>query len=346
MSVAPHRGSNYNRSMPESLASSESTQKDAYIGELRQTLGDLERLLGEEGSVNKSPVSARAALAAQTRPEPERTSLAPSGPPRQAPALQSGPKPVPARSVPAQPPPPPPPEDSRDLQLLTRFAAGALILGAEELVARARRWEQQAPAEGEAARSGAPLDEASYLELARYWTLGAVAYGRRTGVSALRAALRGPDGMVPSLLNLTDRATSIIFLRPLRGPMTRAIRHAQNTSRDWIVEGWREEQISRWIAENGVPEILDDVIAIISRNPELAELVRNQLTQQSASVASSVIESSRKLSAVGDDIAEGFARRLLRRGRRTEIPRIVPKSELPPALAQKVAADANGEVAP
>jgi hypothetical protein len=346
MSVALRRGRIYNRNMPDSLASSESTQKDAYIGELRQTLGDLERLLGEEGSVDEPPVSARAALAAQARPEPERAPLAPAGPARQAPTQQSGPKPVAARPAAPQLPPPSPVEDSRDLQLLTRFVAGALILGAEELVARARRWEQQAPAGAEPAPGGAPLDEASYLELARYWTLGAVAYGRRTGVSALRAALRGPDGMVPSLLNLTDRATSIIFLRPLRGPMSRAIRHAQNTSRDWIVEGWREEQLSRWIAENGVPEILDDVIAIISRNPELAELVRNQLTQQSASVASSVIESSRKLSAVGDDIAEGFARRLLRRGRRTEIQRIVPKSELPPEMALRLPPNANGETDP
>jgi hypothetical protein len=216
---------------------------------------------------------------------------------------------------------------------LTRFVAGALILAAEELANRARRWEQQAPLDGQLAPGGAPLDEASYLELARYWTLGAVAYGRRAGVSALRTALRGPDGMVPSLLGMTDRATSIIFLRPLRGPMTRAIRHAQNTSRDWIAEGWREEQVSRWIAQNGVPEILDDVIAVISKNPELAELVRKQLGQQSASAASSVIESGRKLTAVGDDMAENFARRLLRRGLRTEIPRVEPKSELPPHLA-------------
>jgi hypothetical protein len=322
MPVALLTGSNYNRSMPDSPDLSQSADKDAYIGELRQTLGDLERLLGEDASAGepRAPSSAHPAVATQ--------------------AEGGGLKPSIARPVmPQRPPPPLQEEDSRDLQLLTRFVAGALILGAEEVVARARRWDQQAPAEGETAPGGARLEEASYLQLARYWMLGALANGRRAGVSALRVALRGPDGMVPSLIDMTDRATSIIFLRPLRGPMTRAIRHAQTTSRDWIVEGWREEQLSRWIAQNGVPEILDDVIEVISRNPELAELVRKQLSEQSVSVASSVIESGRKLSSIGDDVAESFARRLLRRGRRVEIPRIEPKSE----LASKAVPNDNGQ---
>ena len=331
MSVALRVGRNYNRGMSDSFASSESPNKDAYVGELRQTLGDLERLLGKDRAEEDAPVptSARATLAAQAVA---------------APGTQAEPTAALARSVSPQPPQSAlREEDSRDLQLLARFVAGALILAAEELVVRARRWEQDAPPEGQPASGGAPLGAASYLELARYWTLGALAYGRRTSVSALRAALRGPEGMVPSLLNMTERATSNIFLRPLRGPVTRAVRHARNTSRDWIIDGWREEQLSRWIAQNGVPEILDDVIAVISRNPELAQLVRSQLSQQSASVASSVIESGRKLSALGDDVAENFARRLLRRGLRVEIPRIEPKSELAPELASKAVPNDNGQ---
>lgn len=337
MSVALRGGSNYNRTMPDTPASSQPADKDAYIGELRQALGDLERLLGEDGPADEAPapVSARAALAAQAGLAPQ--ALAQPG--RQTGVKQPAAPPVPL----PQPPLASQAEDSRDLQLLTRFVAGALILAAEELANRARRWEQQAPPEGQLAPGGSPLDEASYLELARYWTLGALAYGRRTGVSALRSALRGPDGMVPSLLSMTDRATSIIFLRPLRGPMKNAIRHAQNTSRDWIAEGWREEQLSRWIAQNGVPEILDDIIEVISRNPELAELVRKQLSQQSASVASSVIESGRKLSSIGDDVAENFARRLLRRGRRVQVPRIEPRSELPPEMALRAPPGNNNE---
>jgi hypothetical protein len=315
--------------MIDDLPETELPDKDAYIGELRQALGDLERLLGEDGSTSSElipPISARAALELQAR-------QLPAPPVARSPSASHpvalGPASLPQRSS----RPVEQKEDSRDLQLLMRFAAGSLILGAEELVARARRWEEQAPAEGEVAPGGAPLEEAGYLELARYWALGALAYGRRSGVSAVRSALGGPEGLAPSLLNLTERATSILFLRPLRRPLEGAIRRAQVTSRDWILDGWREEQLSRWIAQNGVPEILDDVIAIISRNPELAELVKNQLSQQSKSAASSILESGRKLTAVGDDVAENFARRLLRRGLRVEIPRIELKSELATELA-------------
>lgn len=94
--------------------------------------------------------------------------------------------------------------------------------------------------------------------------------------------------------------------------------------------------MSRWIAQNGVPEILADVIHVISQNPELAELVRSQLSQQSMTMATSVLDTSRKLSAVGDDMAENVARWLFRRGRRVEMNKIETKVELPSQLETKV----------
>lgn len=331
MSVALRGGKTYNRPMSDNSASPDLPGKDAYMGELRQALGDLERLLSDEDATDEvpdsRPMSARAALELQARQSGmAQASFQPSVVAQAAPV----PQPTPAAEQ----------EDSRELQLLIRFVVGALILAGEELAARARRWEASAPAQGRVAPGGAALDEASYLELARYWTLGALAYARRSGVGALRAALRGPEGMAPALFDLTDRATSLIFLRPLRAPMKRALRQAQNTSRDWINEGWREEQLSRWIAQNGAPEILDDIIAIISKNPELADLVRKQINQQSMSVAASVVESGRKLSSVGDDAAETFVRRLLRLGPRAEGARVVPYSELRP---EETAARPNDE---
>ncbi len=265
--------------------------------ELRQTLGDLERLLREEPETAADPYSgARRSFPSQ-------------------PVVLGG-------------------EDSKDLQLLMRFVTGALLLGAEQLVERARRWEAQPPGNDDIILGGQALEEASYLTLARYWAIGMLAQGRRSAAGALRATLGTPNGLGSSLLGLTDRVTGPFFMRPLRRPLTRMIGYAEDTSKDWIAEGWREEQMSRWVAQNGVPEILADVIHVISQNPELAELVRTQLSQQSMTMAGAVVDTSRRLSAVGDEMAENVARWLLRRGRRADM-RVEPRAD-PPQVQDKV----------
>lgn len=223
-------------------------------------------------------------------------------------------------------------DDNRNLALLTRFVVGALVLGAEELMERARKWDDQAPKDPGPLAGGRPLEGATYGDLARYMVIGMVTSGRRSAVRFVRSALSTPTGLATSLLRTTDRLTGSLLLRPLQRPLSDAIQRADHVSRDWIDEGWQEEQISRWIAANGIPEIIDDVIHILSTNPELAELVRSQLSQQSISMASSVADTSRRLSAAGDELAENLVRRILRRGTRVEIDRIVPVEELPPFL--------------
>jgi hypothetical protein len=284
--------------MSETPPSAGYQDRDAYMRELRQTLGDLERLLKEEPATSTDPFSgSRRSLPSQ-------------------PVVLGG-------------------EDSKDLQLLMRFVTGALLLGAEELVERARHWEAQPPGQDDVILGGEALEDASYLTLARYWAIGMLAQGRRSAAGALRATLGTPDGLASSLLGLTDRVTGPFFMRPLRRPLTRMIAYAEDTSKEWISEGWREEQMSRWVAQNGVPEILEDVIHVISQNPELAELVRTQLSQQSMTMAGAVVDTSRRLSAVGDEMAENVARWLFRRGRRADI-RVEPKADLPPQLQNKV----------
>ena len=62
------------------------------------------------------------------------------------------------------------------------------------------------------------------------------------------------------------------------------------------------------------------------------------------SVAASVVESGRKLSVAGDDMAENFARWLLRRGRRAAMTPIETQRELPPELAINMRLDDDADV--
>lgn len=297
------------------------------VQNLGQAINQLDNVLAETASAAK----ASAPQAAQGRRNPAAGAALPLAATSQSTAAAQG---ATARSqlAAAATPPAQPVVDSRDFELITRFAAGALILGLEELVRRAGKWDEQAPKDISPLAGGKSLEDSGYGDLARYMLLGMVTTGRRSAVKFAQVALRTPGGLAASLLRTTDRMTGSIFLRPLQRPISDAIRRANQMSREWIDLGWQEEQISRYIASNGIPEIITDVIDMIADNPQLAQLVRDQLSAQSIGIASSVTDTSRKLSAVGDDVAESIVRRLLRRGTRVEMNKIEPVDELPDFL--------------
>ncbi len=225
-------------------------------------------------------------------------------------------------------------QDNRSLQLITRFAAGAVILGLEEVVKRGQKWEAAAPPDIFDGQAAAAVQDETSGTLLRYWLLGMVTSARRSAWSVAVDAMEAPGSVAGLVSRTTDRVMDAWFFRPVRQPVTSAVNATLNRlvslSESWISEGRQEEQISRWIAENGISEIMDDVIELISKNPELAELVRDQLRGQSADIVTSVADTSRRLSAVTDDVAETIVRRLLRRGPRTDTTSIAPQDEVPP----------------
>ncbi len=314
--------------------------RDQRMLDLRRTLNDLDSLLGETSGADRwglaevmatyhstkaSETGARPPTAASDRPAPtarRQMSDAIAVPPSRTALLPRS-------------------RDNRSLQLITRFAAGAVILGLEELVKRGQRWEEAAPPEvltGEgAATSGGDTDGA----LIRYWILGMVSSARRSAWGLAVDALEAPGSVVGVVGRSTDRVLGSWLFRPVRQPVSSAVNGVLNriagVSESWIAEGREEERISRWIAENGIDEIVNDVIAMISKNPELADLVSDQLKGQSADIVSNVADTSRRLSAVTDDVAETFVRRLLRRGPRTDTIAILPLENEAPS-----AGDASG----
>lgn len=225
-------------------------------------------------------------------------------------------------------------QDNRSLQLITRFAAGAVILGLEELVKRGQRWEEAAPPEVLAGADSSSTEDDTYGALMRYWLLGMITSARRNAWSVAVDALEAPGSIVGLVARSTDRVMSTWIFRPVRQPVTSAVNGVLSrvaaVSESWIAEGRQEEQISRWIATNGIDEIINDVINMLAENPQLAELVRDQLKGQSVDIVATVADTSRRLSAVTDDAAETFVRRLLRRGVRIDTTTITPKEELPP----------------
>jgi hypothetical protein len=160
---------------------------------------------------------------------------------------------------------------------------------------------------------GKPFAEATTADLARYLTVGTLAWGRRRMVEIVHTNLIDVPDKRAALLQAVDRVTSPFPLRTLRAPLRRAAAGFATAAGERIREGWQEEQAARWLARQTIPEIVDDVIDYISENPQLEALVREQLAAQSVGLATTVRDTSREWSTTADDIVESFTRRLMRR---------------------------------
>jgi hypothetical protein len=332
------------RSDQEEMDSTSSNGRDQGMADLRRTLADLDGLLGEKtGEV--SPVLPQSTA---PRAEPGKVSGKTTAPTAKEATTSDAPAKPSARMLMASSAPAPAASvlprslDNRSLQLITRFAAGAVILGLEELVKRGQRWEEEVPREVLTGEGASPREADTYGALLRYWTLGLITSARRSAWSIAVDALAAPGSVAGSIGRTADRVMGFWLLRPVRQPAADAINSVLSrmvaVSESWIAEGRQEEQISRWIASNGIDEIINDVIDMISENPQLAALVRDQLSEQSFGIAASVADTGRRLSSVGDDVAENLVRRLLRRGLRKEIEPVVPKEELSPELMEQIKA--------
>ena len=95
---------------------------------------------------------------------------------------------------------------------------------------------------------------------------------------------------------------------------------SENTARSLVDEGRAEEQNGRLLAGMTVQEVIDEFINYISDNEELAELVRDQIGQQSIGMAGVVVDNSRRLTSTADNLLEGIVRRILRMRSREELP--------------------------
>ena len=66
-------------------------------------------------------------------------------------------------------------------------------------------------------------------------------------------------------------------------------------------------------------QTIEEIIDYLSQSEPLAELVRDQLNEQSTGVATAVAETARTATNIGDNTLEGIVRRLFGKTPRTEM---------------------------
>jgi len=207
-----------------------------------------------------------------------------------------------------------------DLQLLSRFLMGLLILGSEELVQRLRALQEQIEAEATVVDQDVTAGGESAWDLVRYMTVGLLVRSQKRIARGVHNGVLFSLGTADWAAGKLDRWTGNRLMRPFRRPVESRWRRLKQQAGQVIEEGRLEEQNSRLLASQGVDEIIDEILEYMSHNPELARLIREQIAAQSAGLAEVVASNTRQATVAGDDTVEGMIRRLLRQKPRGALP--------------------------
>lgn len=206
-----------------------------------------------------------------------------------------------------------------NLQLLSRFLMGIAFMGSDALMRRLRFSHEEMEADPGTLGSRADLEQESELELLRYLSIGLFARGRKTVAHGLRRGVQISLGATKSVLGGANRLTDNRLMRPLRRSVAARARDLGEEASVVMTEGLREEQMARLLANNTVGEIIDEVLDFISESPEVDQLIKDIVGQQTSGLAGVVADNTRTVTVTGDYLVEAVARRLLRRKPRREL---------------------------
>ncbi len=210
--------------------------------------------------------------------------------------------------------------DEDSIYLLTRFVLGLAVLGSDELIRRLKEIQSEINTNPDYWTWENSRNSETGLDLLRYLTIGLLVRGQRRAVRNIRSGLefsyRSAGFMMDTFFALTDNW----LMRPVRRPVEGLLATLQKEGQSLVKEGRFEEQNGRMLAQESVGEIVDDLIDYMSENPELADLIREQLGAQSAGLAGVVVDNSRRAATTADAVFEGAIRRLFRLPRRGDLP--------------------------
>lgn len=210
--------------------------------------------------------------------------------------------------------------DRGDLELVTRFLTGILLLGGDGFMHRLREVRGDLAGHSGFMDQSASVDEASTRELARYLAIGLTRRGQARLEQGVRRGFALSLGTASWAFGLVNRATDNWLMRPVRRPVESRLRRLDRESVRIIQEGKLEEHKSKLLAQETVSEIVDEVIDFVAENPDAAAWIQDILAGQSVGLATAMRNNARQLTAASDGLAEAVVRRMLRRTPRQELP--------------------------
>lgn len=197
-----------------------------------------------------------------------------------------------------------------NLKMLVRLLIGTAAEGSDEFARRARLW--QAEMKMDPSRMVVPLANETEATRLRYTLVGFLFEAIDAGYNSLSLFDKVASKALSTVSLILSPLTQSRLWRPVRDNFDSSRKRGESIVNSWIEIGRREEQASRdLVRKQAYDQIVDDVIDYLAQKPEVGDLIQ----QQSASVASELIDDIRVRSGQFDTLLEDRIRSLLRKKR-------------------------------
>jgi hypothetical protein len=207
-----------------------------------------------------------------------------------------------------------------NLQLLSRFLLGALLMGGGAFTGIMRDVQREIEAQPQLLAQDAEVEDESLRDLLRYLSIGLFVRGQKKAVGLVQGGFRLSMDATRWVIGGADRASNRWFARPVRRALAPRARRLEREAELVIEEGRLEEQKAKLLTAETIDELVDQVVDALATSPELTDMVIELVGQQGAGMASVAGDNARSLSAIADDLSERLVRRLLRRKPRQNLP--------------------------
>jgi len=205
------------------------------------------------------------------------------------------------------------------LARLARLGLGVILVGRDELDNALRRAEEQIEFLGDYALEEPVSSEDTDLDQLRYLAIGAAlklqkstARNLRRGV---RISLRTSGAVLGTIYALTDNPV----LRPVRDTMDDFLVGLANETDQALRMGRLQEERSKALAKKTIGGLVDESIGSIAENPQVTNLIKQQLASQSVGITQLLMDSLARYAATADDFIERIIRKILRMKPRSEL---------------------------
>ncbi len=197
-----------------------------------------------------------------------------------------------------------------NLQLLSRFLIGALLMGGGAFTGIMRDVQQEIEAQPQILDQDAGIEDESLRDLLRYLSIGLFVRGQKKAVGSSRAGFRLSLDATRWVLGEADRASDSLFARPFRRALAPRLQRLEREAELMIEEGRLEEQNAKLLTAETIDELIDQVVDAMAKSPELTDMVIELVGQQGAGMASVAGDNARSLSVIADNLSERLVARV------------------------------------
>jgi len=157
---------------------------------------------------------------------------------------------------------------------LVRMLVGSILVGSDELLTRTKAWEKEHPIEN---MIRGPRKTESDLVLLRHLIVGAIFHGPQLVSRPLLSIADTTDRALNFAGSLVGPFMRIPIFRPVQKRWKSRRNQVEALVAYWVETGRQEEPYSKAMAQDLIPQIIDDVVLSLSENEAIQTLIQVQV---------------------------------------------------------------------